>query len=424
MKKLKFQKPTGMHDILGFDQRCFEKISDKVKEIAEFYSFNKIDTPILEDCELFNKGVGLITDIIQKEMYTLKTKGGDCLALRPEGTASVVRAYIEHGMFSYPQPVKLYYMGPFFRYERPQSGRYRQFWQFGFETIGEDHPVYDAQIIQIACGFFSDLNIAISLEINSIGDKECRPAYRRILVRYLKSKSEALCSDCKKRTKDNPLRVLDCKNQKCKEIIDGAPQIMDHLCPDCHSHFKKTLEYLDEMEVSYQLNPHLVRGLDYYTRTVFEFSTLKENEKTLALGGGGRYDKLVKNLGGKDTPAVGVSFGVERIAELMKQINYTDNKKQKNRVFLAQLGDIGKRKSLKLMGELRKHKVATSESFGKDSLKTQMTRASRIGCKVAIIIGQTEALNNSAIIKDMDTGEQKTIEIKDIVMEIKRQLKS
>ena len=424
MKKPKFQKPTGMHDVLPFEQRYFKNVLSAVDEIADFYSFNKIETPILEEEELFTKGVGVATDITQKEMYLLKTKGGDHLALRPEGTAPVVRAYIEHGMASRPQPVKLYYMGPFFRYERPQAGRYRQFWQFGFETIGEESPVADAQIIQLAYGLLLDLGLNnISIEINSIGDKECRSIYRRVLVRHLKSKASFLCSDCKKRSKDNPLRVLDCKNEKCKEALSNAPQMINHLCPECHIHFKKVLEYLDELELPYHLNPYLVRGLDYYTRTVFEFFVSNIEDKLLALGGGGRYDALVKLLGGKDIPAIGVAFGVERIIQLMRESSDGKARKFKEKIFLAQLGDMGKRKSLKLMEEFRKSKIAVSELFGKDSLKVQMARASRIGSKFTVIIGQKEALENSVIIKEMETGKQDTVDIKDVVVEIKKRLK-
>ncbi len=413
-----------MHDILSYEYRYYKRISDAVDDIADFYSFGKIETPMMEEEELFVKGTGVATDVVQKEMFTLKTKGGDKLALRPEGTPPIVRAYLEHGMAGRPQPVKLYYMGPYFRYERPQAGRYRQFWQFGFETIGEKGSVADAQIIQIAYNLLLDLKLKdISIEINSIGCKECRPGYRRTLVRYLRSKADSLCGDCKRRIKENPLRVLDCKSDKCQETIKEAPQSVDYLCPECRLHFKKSLEYLDELELPYNLNPHLVRGLDYYTKTVFEFFVLSEEEKSLALGGGGRYDALVKLLGGKDTPAVGAAFGVERVMQLMKGVGEAESRKQKDRVFLAQLGEMGKRKSLKLMEDLRKTKITVNESFGKDSLKDQMARAARIGAKLAVIIGQKEALDETVIIRNMESGKQETVAIKDAVAEIKKRMK-
>lgn len=424
MKKIKFQKATGTHDILPFDQKYFKKVSDILDDVAEFYGFGKLDTPIIEEAELFVKGVGADTDIAQKEMYALKTKGGDHLVLRPEGTAPIVRAYIEHGMMNRPQPIRLYYFGPFFRYERPQAGRYRQFWQYGLEVFGEDNPIADAQLIQIFYGILADLKIEnVSIEINSIGDKECRPAYRKVLVKYLKSKASSLCVDCKKRVKENPLRVLDCKQEKCQKIKEEAPQMIDHLCLQCHQHFKKVLEYLDEIELPYHLSPHLVRGLDYYNRTVFEFFTTGPEGKSLALGGGGRYDGLVKLIGGKDVPAIGGAFGVERIIQIIKGGDFKEQKKPKERIFLAQLGDMGRKKTLGMVEEFRKAKISVSESFGKDSLKIQMARAAKVGAKYTLIVGQKEALDESVIIRDMDTGKQDTVKIVDATAEVKKRLK-
>ncbi len=424
MKKIKFQRATGTHDILPFDQKYFKKVSDILDDVAEFYGFGKLDTPIIEEAELFVKGVGADTDIAQKEMYALKTKGGDHLVLRPEGTAPIVRAYIEHGMMNRPQPIRLYYFGPFFRYERPQAGRYRQFWQYGLEVFGEDNPIADAQLIQIFYGILADLKIEnVSIEINSIGDKECRPAYRKVLVKYLKSKASSLCVDCKKRVKENPLRVLDCKQEKCQKIKEEAPQMIDHLCLQCHQHFKKVLEYLDEIELPYHLSPHLVRGLDYYNRTVFEFFTTGPEGKSLALGGGGRYDGLVKLIGGKDVPAIGGAFGVERIIQIIKGGNFKEQKKPKERIFLAQLGDMGRKKTLAMVEEFRKAKISVSESFGKDSLKIQMARAAKVGAKYTLIVGQKEALDESVIIRDMDTGKQDTVKIVDATAEVKKRLK-
>ncbi len=424
MKKIKFQRATGTHDILPFDQKYFKKVSDILDDVAEFYGFGKLDTPIIEEAELFVKGVGADTDIAQKEMYALKTKGGDHLVLRPEGTAPIVRAYIEHGMMNRPQPIRLYYFGPFFRYERPQAGRYRQFWQYGLEVFGEDNPIADAQLIQIFYGILADLKIEnVSIEINSIGDKECRPAYRKVLVKYLKSKASSLCPDCKKRVKENPLRVLDCKQEKCQKIKEEAPQMIDHLCLQCHQHFKKVLEYLDEIELPYHLSPHLVRGLDYYNRTVFEFFTTGPEGKSLALGGGGRYDGLVKLIGGKDVPAIGGAFGVERIIQIIKGGDFKEQKKPKERIFLAQLGDMGRKKTLGMVEEFRKAKISVSESFGKDSLKIQMARAAKVGAKYTLIVGQKEALDESVIIRDMDTGKQDTVKIVDATAEVKKRLK-
>jgi len=425
-KKVKYQTPTGMHDILPQEQKYYQKIYDVVCQIASFYGFGKIDTTIVEQEELFSRGVGSSTEIVQKQMYTLKTKGGDSLVLRPEWTAPVIRAYIENGMHSWPQPVRLWYFGPCFRYERPQADRFRQFWQFGFEVIGEKSAVIDAQIIQIFYNILKELKINnLIVQVNSIGDSQCRPYYKKLLSSYLKSRESSLCPDCKKRIKENVLRALDCKEEKCQPIKTDAPQILDHLCDECHAHFKEVLEFLDEAEIPYNLNHTLVRGLDYYTKTVFEiFASNKEGETSLALGGGGRYDKLAKLFGGKDSPATGGAFGVERIINLMKQQNIEIKEKENIQVFLAQLGDLAKRKSLKLLEDFRKSKIRVAESFGRDSLKAQLNRADKLGAKYALILGQKEALEGVIIVRDMQSGKQNVIKMEQVVKEVKQNLKN
>lgn len=425
MKKVKFQTPTGMHDILPEDQKYFQKIYKTVEEVADFYDFKKIDTPILEDLELFSRGVGLSTDVVQKEMFNLKTKGGDYLSLRPEGTAPLIRAYIQHGMQSLPQPVKLWYSGPYFRYERPQSGRFRQFWQFGLEVLGSDGTVVDAQIIQNFYNILTELKIKnLVVQINSIGDSACRPYYKKILVNYFKSRSSSLCADCRRRLKENPLRVLDCKEEKCQRIVSQAPQMIDHLCENCHKHFKEVLEFLDEIGLPYQLNPYLVRGLDYYTRTVFEiFSEEKPEEAKLALAGGGRYDLLAKVLGGRDVPACGGAAGIERIVSLLKEKAVRFPKEKEYQIFLAQLGDMAKRKTLKLSEEFRKVGIPVSESFGRDSLKSQLKIADKLGVKYTLILGQREALDGTIIIRDMKSGRQETVKMDRVVKDMEKSLK-
>ena len=425
MKRPKFQSPTGMHDILAEDQKYFQKIYDVVKEIASFYNFQKIETPILEEIELFSRGIGLSTDIVQKEMFSFKTKGGDVLTLRPEGTASIVRAYIEKGMQNLPQPVKLWYWGPFFRYEKPQLGRYRQFWQFGLEVLGEESPVIDAQIIQIFYNILRELKLKnLIVEVNSIGDNTCRPYYKKLLVSYFRGRIESLCQDCKRRIKENPLRILDCKEEKCQKIVFQGPQIIDHLCEACHQHFKEVLEFLDEIELPYHLNPYLVRGLDYYTRTVFEIYEGDERGRVVgALAGGGRYDALVKILGGKDTPATGAAGGTERIISLMKEKAIILKKEKVPQIFLSQLGNLAKRKSLKLIEDFRREGILISESLGRNSLKTQLKIADEIGAEYTLILGQKEALEGTIIIRDMTSGRQETVKLERIVREIKKKLK-
>jgi len=359
-------------------------------------------------------------------MYSFKTKGDDFLSLRPEGTAPVVRSYIEHGMFNLPQPLKLWHLGPFFRYESPQAGRYRQFWQFGFEILGEKSPVMDVQIIQIFYNILEKIHLKnLIVEINSIGDNQCRPYYKKLLGSYFKSRAQSLCPDCKRRLRENPLRILDCKEEKCQRIKAQAPQMIDHLCEECHNHFKEVLEFLDEIELPYRLNPYLVRGLDYYTKTVFEiYGDTGEDGRQDALVGGGRYDALVKLLGGKDTPAVGAAAGIERIIQVMKTRDIKIPKEgPEAKVFLAQLGELAKRKSLKLFEDFRKAKIPVFESFGRDSLKAQLNRANRLGIKYTLILGQKEALEGTIIIRDMETGKQETATMEKVVREMKKRLK-
>jgi histidyl-tRNA synthetase len=428
-KKQKLQSPVGMSDILPGDQKYFKKIYETAEKIADFYGFLKIDTPIVENEEVFDKGTGASTDIVKKEMFSLRTKGGDVLALRPEGTPGIARAYIEHGMHSWPQPIKLWYFGPFFRYEHPQAGRYRQFWQLGFEVLGEAGPVIDAQIIQIFYSILKDLKLKdMSVELNSIGDNQCKPYYRKLLTNYLKSRESSLCPECRKRIKENVLRFLDCKEEKCQPIKTEAPQILEHLCDECKVHFKTVLEFLDEIEIPYQLNPYLVRGLDYYTKTVFEISSSIEKaeeseKKRMELGGGGRYDKLIKTLGGRDTPAFGGAMGVERLIMFMKRQGIEIEETKEVSVFLAQIGDLAKRKCLKLLEQFRKAKISIGESFGKDSLKAQMNRADKLGVRFTLILGQKEALDGTVIIRDMKNGKQEIVKLEKAVQEVREMLK-
>jgi len=426
MKKPKFQTPTGMHDIFSEEQKYFQKIYEVCEDIANFYQFQKIETPILEETELFSRGIGISTDIVGKQMFSLRTKGGDYLTLRPEGTAPVVRAFIEQGMHNLPQPVKLWYFGPYFRYERPQAGRYRQFWQLGFEVFGEESPVVDAQIIQIFYNILREIRLKkLIIEINSIGDSQCRPYYKKLLVSYFRSREGALCADCRRRLRENPLRILDCKEEKCQRIISQAPQMIDHLCESCHSHFKEVLEFLDGLELPYHLNPYLVRGLDYYTKTVFEiYEESPEGRALGALAGGGRYDPLIKLLGGKDTPGCGCAAGVERIVAEMKREGIKFKKEKEPEIFLAQLGNLAKRRSLRLLEDFRAAKIQVAESFGRDSLKAQLAKADKLGVKYTLILGQQEALEGTIIVKDMALGRQETIKIEKTVREMEKRLKS
>lgn len=422
-KKIKLQTPVGMHDILPEDWVYFDKVFKTCKDVADFYGFERIETPILEKAELFLKGVGKNTDIVEKEMFEFKTKGGDHLVLRPEGTASIARSYMEHGMGSLPQPVKLWHFGPFFRHEKPQSGRYRQFWQFGFEILGDSSPVLDAQIIQISFNILQELKLKdLVVEVNSMGCGHCRSYYKKLLVSYLRSRKNSLCANCRKRIKTNPLRVLDCKEEKCQRICSQAPQIVDHLCEECKLHFKQVLEFLDELGIPYDLNPYLVRGLDYYTKTVFEIKGKTDTGQGTFLGGG-RYDNLIKALGGRETSACGGACGIERVINIMKESLPRGGKKSQPRVFIAQIGNLAKRKSLVLAEEFRKARIPIAESFNKDSLKAQLNKADKIGVEHCLIIGQKEAVEENVIIRDMSSGKQREVKMDKVVKEIKKLLK-
>lgn len=414
----RFQAPKGMKDILPEEQKYWQFILNIAEPLIQDYGFKKIDTPILEETQLFTKGTGQTTDIVQKEMFSLRTKGDDRLSLRPEFTPNICRAYLEHGMNSLPQPVKLYSFGPVFRYDRPQAGRLRQFNQFSIEALGSKDPIIDAQIIQLSWKIFEKLGISknLTIQINSIGCPKCRPGYIKLLVQYYKNKIKQLCNDCKTRLSKNPLRLLDCKETVCQRLMADVPQSVDNICSECHDHFKDVLEYLDELDLPYELNYRLVRGLDYYTKTVFEFYPEP------CFGGGGRYDGLIEILGGKETPGVGVALGVERmIMEIEKQkIKLIGQKKP--RIFLAQLGTLGKRKAIKLFDALQQEEIKTAESFSRDSLKTQLRIASELEVDFTLIVGQKEALEESVILRDMSTGIQEVILINKIITELKKRL--
>ena len=440
------QSVKGMHDILPPDQPHWKHIYKKVSGLFEDYGYEKIDTPILEPADLFLRSVGEATDIVEKEMYTFKTRGGDELALRPENTASVVRAYLENGMNVWPHPVKLWYWGPMFRHDQPQAGRYRQFHQFGVEAFGDESSAADAEVIYMALLFLEGLGFKnLVLKINSIGDANCRPQFIKALKDFFKSRNKKLCAQCKLRLKTNVLRILDCKEAACRETFKEAPQFLDFLDEHCRDHFKKVIEFLDEIKAPYMLDPYLVRGLDYYTNTVFEIALEetpslaaveekpddKEKRKEqpvstgLTLVAGGRYNKLVNLLGGPATPAVGWAAGVERLVVAMKNFNLRiPESKAQPKIFLAQLGDFAKRKSLVLFEEFRRNGIKAGTSLGRDSIKAQLRIANRLGVKFTLIIGHKEAIDKTIILREMDSGIQEVVPMEDIIEAVKKRLKS
>ena len=414
-----------MRDILPFERPFWDRVEKAVKETADFYNFGRIETPVMEPAKLFEKGSGEGTDVVQKEMYAFRSKGGELLALRPEGTPPVMRAYVEHGLSRLGQPQKLFYLGPMFRHDNPQAGRLREFHQIGFEVIGgANDPIYDAQVILIVQRLLEDLKIKqINLKINSVGCRVCRPIYKRQLQAYYKAHEKKLCTDCQKRLKDNPLRLLDCKNPECQEWKAKAPNIFDKLCSVCTTHLKEVLEYLDELNITYGIDNQLVRGLDYYTRTVFEFSVDGPGSEVGAVFGGGRYDYLMEMLGGRLTPAAGAAGGIERIIHVMKAQEVKLPARQPKKVFLIHVGDMAKKKSLNIIEKLKAAGITVTEALGRESLKAQLKTADKEGIELALIFGQKEIFEESIIIRDLKSSLQETVPLNRLVEEIKRRSK-
>jgi histidyl-tRNA synthetase len=415
IKPKEVASPKGMRDLMNEEYYSFQGFFEKAQEVAVYYGFKPLETPILENEDIFTTSIGEGTDIVDKEMYTLKTKGGDHLALRPEHTAPLVRAYIEHGMQSMPQPVMLYQYGPSFRHDKPQRGRYRQFWQFDLDSLGNDKSIMDALIIKTGMTILEEAGAEnLSIDINSIGDKECRNGYIRELTNYYKKHVNQLPSVDRERLKINPLRILDSKEEKTKEINEGAPDSVSSLCPSCKKHFKEVLEYLEEMQVPYNINKNLVRGLSYYTRTVFEIIEQKGSEDgtPLTLAGGGRYDYLARQIGSKkDIPAVGMSIGVDRIVASPWYKKLAPRILKKPKIYFIQLGGEAKLKSLNIIEILRKAHVPIAQSLSKDSLGSQLAIAEKLNIPYALIFGVKEAIDNTVIVRNMSNRSQETVKL-------------
>ena len=404
-----YKAPRGTSDILPEEQGYWRYIEDKAVALCRLYGYQRLDTPIFEDFGLFARSIGEGTDIVTKEMYTFEDRSGNTLALRPEGTAPVCRAYLEHGLASLPQPVKLYYLAAIFRYERPQAGRYRQHYQFGFEAIGDADPVLDAEVIDMSWQFFRSLGLSqLCLHVNSIGCKTCRPAYLESLKHYYSARVAGLCSDCKARIERNPLRLLDCKEPSCHDTAEAAPKSADYLCQDCKTHFELVRRYLDTSRLPFVVNHRLVRGLDYYTKTVFEIQPPGEGAQN-ALGGGGRYDNLIEELGGKPTPAIGFAVGMDRVVLNLKRQEVSVPDLPRPEVFVARLGDEAKLEAIKLASALRQDGIAVATAIGDRSLKAQLRQANSLGSNYVVIIGEEEVRSGTVTLRNMIAGEQQVV---------------
>ncbi len=404
-----YQSPRGTADILPEEQAYRRFIENKVSAVCQLYGYQRIDTPVFEDTRLFIRSIGEETDIVQKEMYTFQDRGGNSITLRPEGTAPVCRAYLEHGMNNLPQPVKLYYLSSIFRYERPQAGRYRQHHQFGYEAIGESDPALDAEVIDMAWRFCFLLGLnRLFLKINSIGCKQCRPQYLSALKAYYGSFAREMCPDCQTRQERNPLRLLDCKKPSCQQVAGAAPKSIDYLCPECATHFSQLMKYLNLLELPFTIDHCLVRGLDYYTKTVFEIQPEEEGGQS-TIGGGGRYDDLIQELGGKPTPAIGFATGIERIIVNLKKQSIAVPHLPQPKVFLAYIGEEAKDQVVKLASSLRKTGIGVLTATGSKSLKAQLRQANGFNAKFTVIIGEQEIQTGTVILRDMTTSQQETV---------------
>jgi histidyl-tRNA synthetase len=403
----------GFKDILPEETGLWQYVEGVVRDLFDDFGFAELRIPIVEQTELFARSIGADTDIVEKEMYTFADRSGGSLTLRPEATASVVRAYIEHKLYAKDPVWKLYSVGPMFRRERPQKGRYRQFYQINAEAFGLHDPRADAELILLLMTFMQRVELSdIELHINSLGCPECRPSFKKALKAFLAGRSERLCSDCLRRRDKNPLRIFDCKVPTCKETMRDAPSILEHLCKDCRNHFDTVQSALERFHIPFQINHRLVRGLDYYTRTTFEVLAGALGAQD-AVAGGGRYDGLVKSLGGPDQPGVGFAIGVDRVMELLADRAQEFEKRPD--LYIAALGSQAQDRAFEWMQHIRRQKVRTEMDFQDRSLKAQMRRANKLGASYVLIVGDRELEEGTAVLRNLETKEQEEVPMQDLV---------
>ena len=411
--------PRGTKDILPSQIESWIYIENKIRDLCKRYNYEEIRTPIFEHTELFQRGIGEGTDVVDKEMYTFNDRGGRSITLRPENTASVVRSYLQNKLFAEKSLVKLFYIGSMFRYDRPQAGRLREFHQFGVEALGEKNPAVDSEIILLAVDFLSSLGLNdLNLKINTVGCPKCRPVYRQKLQDFFRDKLNDLCQDCQSRFEKNPMRILDCKTDSDKNFMQDAPKIKDCLCDDCREHFDGVQKLLKSAQIKFEIDDRLVRGLDYYTKTAFEIQ-YKPLGAQSAIAGGGRYDGLIEEIGGNPTAAVGFAAGLERILvalELQKLLPSIENKID---AFIVALGNDAETFAFELMTKIRREGLIATMDFAKRSIKAQLKQADKFNSKFALIIGEDEVKNKNVTIKNLSTSQQQTISIDEVVKFIK-----
>ncbi|USK32733.1 histidine--tRNA ligase [Bacillus sp. F19] len=419
---MSFQIPRGTQDILPGDVERWQYIENTAREICRLYQYKEIRTPIFEHTELFQRGVGESTDIVQKEMYTFQDRKGRSLTLRPEGTASTVRAFVEKKLYAQPaQPTKLYYIGPMFRYERPQTGRFRQFVQFGVEALGSNNPAIDAEVISLAMELYSTVGLKkLKLIINSLGDADSRKAHREALIAHFEPRIGEFCSDCQKRLQQNPLRILDCKVDRNHELMATAPSIMDYLNDESRVYFNKVQQYLTDLNIEFTVDPNLVRGLDYYNHTAFEIMSDAEGFGAITtLCGGGRYNGLVEDVGGPETPGIGFGLSIERFLAALDAENVELPIEQSIDCFVVALGDKAKDRSVSLVYELRKAGLTAEKDYEDKKMKAQFKAADRFKAKFVAVLGDDEIEKNIISVKNMDTGSQVEVALDELTAYIK-----
>jgi histidyl-tRNA synthetase len=413
----------GMKDVLPNDAKHWTFVENQARRLIHDYSFSRIETPILEKFDLFNHSLFKQNNILEKEAFVF-TDRGERLCLRPEATASVVRSYIEHNLSSQQAPLKVYYWGPMFRQGKIESNKLRQFSQVGFEILGDPSPAIDAELIIMAHFLMKNLGIKGDVKLNSVGCTLCRPEYKKVLTEYLKSKRAAIPADLRKLVTKDPLKVFQCNTQRCTKAFEDAPQTVDFLCDDCRNHLFKVLEYLDELKVSYQLDPTLSRTFDFYSKTIFEIVTpVEEGKEPNILAGGGRYDNVVEMLGGEPTPAAGFSFGIERLVSEIRHQQVEIPAPKRPDVFVAQLSESARQKAFSFFEALRSEKLSVKANFSKGALKAQLDLARKLKAKVILILGQKEVTEGTVILREEDSGIQEVISIDKVVLEVKKRIK-